>query len=236
MGACKWCGAENVENVVTCANCGQSLGAGEEPDTFDAEASGSAASAQVDEQTAAGMADAGPPPVAAVPPAPESPPPVTPVPVAPAAPQAPVVAAPVPMAAPQYAPPPQQPAYAPPPQQPAYAPPQQYAAPPQQYPPPQQYGYTQPPTQPPKSGLGNAIAVTILCCLPLGIVSIVYATQVDKKWAMGDYAGSQQAAKKANMWASIAAAVGIVWIIVSGIIGYTTAETNTTTTPYYYTY
>jgi len=78
--------------------------------------------------------------------------------------------------------------------------------------------------------------VTILCCMPLGVVAIVYAAQVDKKWAMGDYAGAQQAAKKANMWATIAAVVGILWIMVSGIIGFTTANDTTTTTPYYYTY
>ncbi len=231
MGACKWCGAENAENAATCVSCGQSIAAGEEAGTFDPEAFSSAMSAKVDEQIAARMAEAGPPPAAEAPPAPEPPPPVTPAPPAP--PQAPVAVAPVPMAPPQYAPPPQQPAYAQPQQY--AAPPQQYP-PPQQYAPPQQYGYAQPPMQPPKSGLGNAIAVTILCCLPIGVVSIVYATQVDKKWAMGDYAGAQQAAKKANMWASIAAAVGIVWIIVSGIIGYTTAETTNTTTPYYYTY
>lgn len=46
-----------------------------------------------------------------------------------------------------------------------------------------------------------AILSTLFCCLPLGIVSIVYASQVDGKRAAGDLAGAREASHKAKMWA-----------------------------------
>ncbi len=50
-----------------------------------------------------------------------------------------------------------------------------------------------------------AIVTTLFCCLPLGIVSIVYATQVDGKRAAGDLAGAREAADKARFWALMSA-------------------------------
>jgi hypothetical protein len=38
-----------------------------------------------------------------------------------------------------------------------------------------------------------AILSTLFCCLPLGVVSIVYASQVDGKRAAGDVAGAGRA-------------------------------------------
>ncbi len=46
-----------------------------------------------------------------------------------------------------------------------------------------------------------AILTTLFCCLPLGIVSIVYAAQVDGKRAAGDLAGAREASRKAGNWA-----------------------------------
>lgn len=141
------------------------------------------------------------PPAPPVPPAPPAPvAPVAPAPPAPPAPAAPQYAAPQ---QPQYAPPPQAPQYAPQPQAPQYAPPQQYAP---QYAAPQ---YA-PPQQAPKSGLVNAILVTILCCWPLGGVAIYFATQVDKRWNSGDFQGARDAAKKANLFATLAAVLGLI--------------------------
>lgn len=42
----------------------------------------------------------------------------------------------------------------------------------------------------PDNNLVWAILSTFLCCMPFGIVSIVFAAQVDGKYAMGDYAGA----------------------------------------------
>ncbi len=50
-----------------------------------------------------------------------------------------------------------------------------------------------------------AILSTLFCCLPLGIVSIVYATQVDGLRAAGDIAGARIAADKARFWAILSA-------------------------------
>ncbi|MCY4528103.1 MAG: CD225/dispanin family protein [Chloroflexi bacterium] len=55
-----------------------------------------------------------------------------------------------------------------------------------------------------------AILVTIFCCLPFGIVSIVYAAQVNGFVAEGRLDSARQASENAKMWAWIAFAVGLV--------------------------
>lgn len=61
-----------------------------------------------------------------------------------------------------------------------------------------------------KSHLAEAIITTLCCCLPFGIVSIVYAAKVSSLLQSGDVAGAQQASSKASMWAWIAFGIGIV--------------------------
>jgi hypothetical protein len=55
-----------------------------------------------------------------------------------------------------------------------------------------------------------AILVTLCCCLPGGIVAIVYAAQVNSKLQAGDIAGAQAASNNAKLWCMIAAGSGIV--------------------------
>ena len=55
-----------------------------------------------------------------------------------------------------------------------------------------------------------AILVTIFCCLPFGIVSIVYAAQVNGFVAEGKFDSARQASENAKMWAWISFAVGLV--------------------------
>ncbi|WP_068762722.1 CD225/dispanin family protein [Aequorivita soesokkakensis] len=72
----------------------------------------------------------------------------------------------------------------------------------------------QPMETPPDNNLVWAILCTVLCCLPLGIVSIIKATKVKELWAMGDTIGAQKAAddaKKYAIWGAAAAA--IVWVL-----------------------
>ena len=57
--------------------------------------------------------------------------------------------------------------------------------------------------------LVQAILVTIFCCLPFGIVSIVYAAQVNGKVVAGDIAGAREASQKAKTWAWIAFGVAL---------------------------
>ena len=59
-----------------------------------------------------------------------------------------------------------------------------------------------------------AILTTLFCCLPLGIVSIVYAVQVDGKRAAGDIEGARTAAEKARFWAIWAVLGGLAQIVV----------------------
>ena len=54
-----------------------------------------------------------------------------------------------------------------------------------------------------------AILVTIFCCLPFGIVSIVYAAQVNGKLAVGDVDGARSASQNAKTWAWVAFGVGL---------------------------
>jgi heme/copper-type cytochrome/quinol oxidase subunit 2 len=76
----------------------------------------------------------------------------------------------------------------------------------------------QPPAAKPQNYLVWAIVTTLLCCLPLGVVSIVFAAQVDSKWNAGDYAGATDASNKARTWAMASAIVGLVFIAVYVVI------------------
>jgi hypothetical protein len=58
-----------------------------------------------------------------------------------------------------------------------------------------------------------AILSTIFCCIPLGVVSIIFAAQVNSKIAAGDIAGAMESSKKAKMFMFIAIGGGLlVWI------------------------
>lgn len=63
--------------------------------------------------------------------------------------------------------------------------------------------------------LVQSILVTLCCCLPFGIVAIIFAAQVNSKLATGDYAGAVEASGKAKMWCWIAFGLGIVAILLS---------------------
>jgi hypothetical protein len=96
----------------------------------------------------------------------------------------------------------------------------------------------QPPTYQPQPGYGPqqpygarppmpdtymvwAILVTVLCCLPFGIVSIVKASQVSTLYYQGNYAEARAASRAARNWA-IASAVSsgaIVLVYVAVFFG-----------------
>ncbi|SON59415.1 hypothetical protein MSIMFI_00898 [Mycobacterium simulans] len=81
--------------------------------------------------------------------------------------------------------------------------------------PAQQPGYGQPE---PDNYLVWAILVTVLCCLPFGIVSIVYSTKVSGLWAQGRYAEALAASASAKKWAIIGAITGAIVAVIIGII------------------
>ena len=75
---------------------------------------------------------------------------------------------------------------------------------------------------PPENYLVWAILCTVLCCLPLGIVSIIKSQEVNKLWGQGDYAGAQKAsadAKKYATWGAIAGGIVVVLYIILMLVG-----------------
>ena len=72
---------------------------------------------------------------------------------------------------------------------------------------------TPPATGKPSNYLVMAILVTLLCCLPAGVVAIIYAAQVDGKWNSGDYAGAEASSKNAKLWSLVSLGVGLVGIL-----------------------
>src|SRR6185312_6304875 len=65
---------------------------------------------------------------------------------------------------------------------------------------------------PPDNHLVWAILTTIFCCLPAGIVSIVYSSKVSGLWMQGQYAEAQAAANNAKRWAIISAIItGVIY-------------------------
>ncbi|MBT0566312.1 CD225/dispanin family protein [Williamsia sp. CHRR-6] len=108
--------------------------------------------------------------------------------------------------------------------QPAYGPPTQYG---QGYP----GGYGSPAGLPPENYLVWAILCTVLCCLPLGIVSIIKSNSVNTLWAQGDQMGAARASEEAKKWAMWGAIIGVVGSVL-GIIAYViviAATVNSTT-------
>ena len=55
-----------------------------------------------------------------------------------------------------------------------------------------------------------AILATICCCLPGGIVAIVYAAQVNGKIALGDLVQARRYSRLALIWCWVSFGVGIV--------------------------
>ena len=60
-----------------------------------------------------------------------------------------------------------------------------------------------------------AILVTILCCIPFGIVAIVYAAQVNGMLNAGDYDGAKRASGNARTWAIVSMVAGLVLVAVN---------------------
>lgn len=82
-------------------------------------------------------------------------------------------------------------------------------------------GMAEPPTY-----LWQAIVVTVLCCIPLGIPAIIFSTKVKPAFLAGDHAAAAEASKKAKMWCLIALIVGLVVNILVFIAQFALAFTS----------
>jgi|SRR5919205_1850247 hypothetical protein len=66
--------------------------------------------------------------------------------------------------------------------------------------------------------------ISAICCFPLGIISIIFAAQVNKKVDAGDITGAMDASKKAKMFSYIFIGLGVAgwvcyFIFGAGIVG-----------------
>ena len=66
--------------------------------------------------------------------------------------------------------------------------------------------------------VAGAIATTLCCCLPFGIVAIVYACKVNTLAAQGDAAGAQRAADTAKNWILAGVIVGFIVQVLNAAI------------------
>jgi hypothetical protein len=137
---------------------------------------------------------------------------------------------------PPYHPPPAGPPPSGPPGPPGgYAPPPPpaYGAPPPAYgtvPGYGGYGYGQAPSGPkPSNYLVQSILTTLFCCLPVGIVSIVFAAQVDSKWNAGDVQGAHNASRQARTWAWVSFGLGLAVIAIYLVAVIALAGSSSTT-------
>lgn len=70
----------------------------------------------------------------------------------------------------------------------------------------------------PNTNLVWAILSTICCCLPFGIVAIVYACKVENLYFKGHYNEAVQASVKARNWALISVIASVVWSVIYTVI------------------
>jgi len=73
----------------------------------------------------------------------------------------------------------------------------------------------------PNNYLVLAIICTVCCCLPAGIVSIIYATKVNEAYAKGEYEVSLKASNNAKIWAFVGIGIAALgYIIYFAIFGF----------------
>lgn len=70
----------------------------------------------------------------------------------------------------------------------------------------------------PPTYLALSIVVTVLCCLPFGIVGIIKSGNVSKEYAAGNYSGALEASRLAKKWSIIGICCGLFWPIIYVIL------------------
>ena len=82
------------------------------------------------------------------------------------------------------------------------------------------YGQPMPPVQI-NTWLAPAILATIFCCVPFGIVSIVFAAKANSAAGVGNYQQAQLNANRAKIWFWVSFGCGLVGEIVYTIFYFT---------------
>jgi len=65
-----------------------------------------------------------------------------------------------------------------------------------------------------------SILATALCCVPSGIVAIIYSSRVNNLWDIKDYTGAYNAVKNAKTWCFISLGLGAVVYVLAFITGF----------------
>ncbi|KJE21939.1 Interferon-induced transmembrane protein [Frankia torreyi] len=68
--------------------------------------------------------------------------------------------------------------------------------------------------RPIRTYLWQSLVATLLCCLPTGIVAIVYATQTQTRLQTGNLAGAREASGRARRWCIISLIAFVVVLLV----------------------
>ena len=106
--------------------------------------------------------------------------------------------------------------------------------PPPPIPPPQTASYTPPPPQRPPVGarpMGSgapimpgekipnylipSVIMTLCCCLPFGILGLIFGAQVNSKLAAGDVQGAREASNKAKMFLLIGLGIWLLMLLLA---------------------
>lgn len=89
----------------------------------------------------------------------------------------------------------------------------------------------------PKTWLVESILVTLFCCLPFGIVGIVYSSQISSYFNHGNYAAAEEASRNAGKWTKIGFFTGIsiyvLYLIFYAILGASLIGTTMLGTSYF---
>lgn len=83
-------------------------------------------------------------------------------------------------------------------------------------PPPQQQWQTSSYGQPAQKvdpWLWQSIVATLICCLPAGVVGIVFAAQANSAMSAGNWAEAQRKANQAKTWTLVSVGLGVVVIV-----------------------
>lgn len=64
----------------------------------------------------------------------------------------------------------------------------------------------------------KSIIATVCCCVPFGVVGIIYAAKADAFLRQGDLAAAADACKKADLWSTLAIGVGLTVNVLTTVL------------------